>query len=81
MTVTIPKVPEHGGFDFNLITVTISDRCPVCGGPRGVPYKTLSYDGSRRLTCDGWRNPCRHVDLYSAVAQEATRHSGRSGTE
>ena len=31
----------------------------------------ISYDGSRRLNCDGWSNPCGHVDYYSAVRAEA----------
>lgn len=30
----------------------------------------ISYDGSRRLACDGWTNPCGHVDTYAAVRVE-----------
>ena len=69
MIVTIPACPEHEG--FHKVTVTIMDQCPVCGGPRGKVYPTRSYDGSRVLHCDGWDNPCGHVDKYSAVRDEA----------
>lgn len=71
MKVTIPRIVEHAGFVGNLITVEISDNCPVCGGPRGELYQTHSYDGSRRLSCDGWKNPCGHVDRYADVILEA----------
>ena len=36
-------------------------------------YRTLSFDGSRRLGCDGWHNPCGHVDSYADVRKEASR--------
>lgn len=71
MIVTIPSSSEHNG--YGLMTVEISDNCPVCGGPRGQVYGTLSYDGSRRVNCDGWNNPCGHIDLYSDVRAEGVR--------
>ncbi len=71
MQVTIPITRNHEGFTGNLRTFVISDNCPVCGGPRGQTYSTISYDGSRRLHCDGWKNPCGHVDYYSDVIKEA----------
>ena len=67
--VQIPAMGEHQG--FYTITVELEWRCPVCGGPRGDVRRVLSYDGSRRLECDGWTNPCGHVDKYWAVRQEA----------
>lgn len=70
MTVTIPKITEHAGYPGNVITVTISNKCPVCGKARGKPFETISYDGSRRLGVDGWVNECGHVDKYSAVREE-----------
>lgn len=69
MTVTIPSMEEHQG--IYSTTVTISKKCPVCGGKRGEPFSTLSYDGSRRLSVDGWVNECGHVDKYSDVMKEA----------
>ena len=45
--------------------------CPVCGGPRGDIYRTHSYDGSRRMSVDGWQNACGHVDKYADVVAEA----------
>lgn len=70
MIVTIPNKPAHQGYSRNLMTVEISDVCPDCNGPRGEAFRTHSFDGSRRLTVDGWRNPCGHVDTYSAVRSE-----------
>lgn len=67
--VYIPATPTHAG--FYGMTVEIAWVCPVCGGPRGKVFKTVSYDGSRRLYCDGWTNPCGHVDRYSEVRREA----------
>jgi hypothetical protein len=68
-TVTIPAGEQHEG--LHSMRVTLPWTCPQCGGPRGEPFETTSYDGSRRLGCDGWKNPCGHVDGYAAVRQEA----------
>jgi hypothetical protein len=67
-TVTIPARAEHEG--FHSLTITLAWVCPVCGGPRGEPFKGLSFSGSRRLEVDCWNNPCGHVDKYSAVREE-----------
>ena len=55
----------------HLITVTLRWVCPTCGGPRGQVRPAISYDGSRRLACDGWTNPCGHIDFYADVRAEA----------
>ena len=68
-TVAIPGADAHEG--IYRIEVTLVWRCPRCNGPRGKPYRTISWDGSRRLGCDGWDNPCGHVDFYSDVRREA----------
>ena len=73
MKVIIPRVSEHEGYPGNAIEVEISDNCPKCGGKRGEPYDTISYDGSRRLHVSGWTNPCGHVDKYSDVRVEAAQ--------
>lgn len=71
MIVTIPAIEEHAGCEFNLATIEIQDTCPKCGAKRGVErWKGLSYDGSRRLNVDCWRNECGHVDKYSEVMKE-----------
>lgn len=70
MTVTIPRIPEHEGYPGNLVTIEIKDTCPKCGGKRGEPYKGFSYDGSRRLIVDCWKNECGHIDTYREVMQE-----------
>ena len=68
-TVRIPGSNEHDG--HHLTTVTPRWVCPVCGGPRGMIRPAISNDGSRQLACDGWTNPCGHVDTYTAVRREA----------
>ena len=73
MKVTIPLLDEHAGYPGNLGTFEIADVCPTCGGPRGHLFPAISYDGSRRLHCDGWSNPCGHIDKYAAVRQEGVR--------
>ncbi|PCJ57326.1 MAG: hypothetical protein COA65_09715 [Rhodospirillaceae bacterium] len=70
MQVTIPKITQHDGYPGNAIIINISDICPVCGEKRGVPFKGLSYDGSRRLHVDLWQNRCGHIDRYSDVIKE-----------
>lgn len=68
-SVQIPACDKHEG--WHSVRVELDWTCPVCGGPRGDIFRTVSYDGSRRLGCDGWTNPCAHVDRYSAVRAEA----------
>lgn len=64
-TVEIPSGDDHDG--IRVLRVTIPWVCPRCGGPRGEVFRTISFDGSRRLPCDGWSNACGHVDTYAAV--------------
>lgn len=68
-TVKIPALEMHEGYWAS--TVTLDWKCPKCGGPRGEPFDTISFDGSRRLHCHGWRNPCGHIDYYNDVRDEA----------
>lgn len=71
MKVTIPRISEHQGYDGNLITVEISDKCPKCGAKRGVKrWQGFSYDGSLRLNVDCWENECGHIDKYTDVRNE-----------
>lgn len=73
MIVTIPAIKNHGGYFGYAITVRISNFCPICKGRRGEPFNAISFDGSRRLYVDGWKNPCGHVDFYSDVRKEAVK--------
>ncbi len=73
MIVRIPTCTEHEGFIGNRGKYEIADTCPVCGGPRGEVFEGLSYDGSRRLSVDCWRNPCGHIDTYAAIRAEGKR--------
>lgn len=63
--VVIPAREQHDG--YYVLTVRLPWVCLHCGGPRGEPFDTVSYDGSRRLACHGWSNPCGHVEKYSQV--------------
>lgn len=77
MIVTIPKKSEHDGYPGNVVTLEISDNCPECGAKRGRPFGALSYDGSRRLNVDGWRNECGHIDKYDNVRKEGKQVAHR----
>lgn len=68
-TVEIPGADSHDG-TFS-IEVSLRWTCPRCTGPRGLPFRGISFDGSHRLAVDRWQNPCGHVDFYSAVRREA----------
>lgn len=70
-TVKIPAFEMHEGFIGNVVAIRLNWTCPTCGGERGEIYDTISYDGSRRLNVDGWKNPCGHIDKYSQVRIEA----------
>jgi len=68
-TVTIPAHEHHEG--IASLTVKLKWACPICGRPRGQVIPVRSYDGSRILYCDGWVNPCGHIDKYLTVRLEA----------
>ena len=72
MFVTIPMIEQHQGWIGNVKKIRISAICPKCGAPRGkvFSHNMRSYDGSLWVTCDGWKNPCGHVDYYRDVAKE-----------
>lgn len=67
--VTIPACQEHQG--HYKISVWLEWKCPTCGRERGETFDVLSFDGSRRLGVDGWRNRCGHIDTYHACRREA----------
>lgn len=67
--VCIPACAEHEG--YKTVKVKLQWVCPVCGRRRGKISNVRSYDGSLCLVCDGWINPCGHVDKYDAVRDEA----------
>ena len=73
MFVKIPIIEQHMGLYLYVREVEIAELCPVCGMPRGknTIHNVRSYDGSRFVICDGWENPCGHVDKYSDVRKEA----------
>ncbi|MCF8096107.1 MAG: hypothetical protein K9J79_12185 [Desulfobacteraceae bacterium] len=77
MIVQIPTCDDHRG--ISLGTFMIRDRCPKCGAARGVKrWIGKSYDGSRWLFVDCWKNACGHIDMYRDVRKEGLRmkHGG-----
>jgi hypothetical protein len=59
------------GWTCYPMTVTITQTCPVCGGPRGEPYPYRFYECGEWRTAHKWDNPCGHVDKYAAVLRES----------
>jgi len=72
LTVRVPDYGTQPGYEgVRIVTVEISARCQVCGGPRGpVRPDTFVRDGAR-LERDAWTNTCGHPDPYPAVLKEA----------
>jgi hypothetical protein len=60
------------GPEVVIRTITIPDRCPKCGGPRGEvkPYRFFC-DGDW-FSVDTWDNPCGHIDFYADVIADHT---------
>lgn len=61
------------GFGFFTIltkTVTISNKCPICGGDRGKPYPYHHYEDGDSAIVSRWDNPCGHIDKYTDVIKE-----------
>ena len=60
-----------------LHTVEISDRCPVCGGPRGEPRNVPYCEDGEHYSASRWDNPCGHMDRYEDVLREAALQEDR----
>lgn len=71
-TVCIPACDAHQG--FFKVSVRFYWVCPVCGKPRGDIMDAYSFDGSRKLHCQGWENPCGHSDKYFNLREEAAKN-------
>ncbi|MFE3378814.1 hypothetical protein [Streptomyces anulatus] len=74
MTVRVTSRGDGPGYTgVGVVTVTVTARCPRCGGPRGwdavTPYR-FCEDGAW-YTVDRWLNPCTHRDLYEDVLRES----------
>lgn len=52
---------------YGIITkeIEISDKCPVCDGPRGEPEPHYTYENDCIAWPHVWTNPCGHLDKYS----------------
>ncbi|MEH0402940.1 hypothetical protein ACFY7V_03875 [[Kitasatospora] papulosa] len=56
-----------------IVTVTVSTRCPVCGGPRGFDAieEYRFREAGAWFTADDWINRCGHIDNAQAVLRES----------
>ncbi|MEZ0095037.1 hypothetical protein [Streptacidiphilus sp. EB129] len=75
MTVTVrdrsAEAPwGHGPTAPVTRQVTISTRCPACGGLRGEPRGQNSVDDGAHYWVQTWTNDCGHVDSYATVIAE-----------
>ncbi|MDH5594032.1 MAG: hypothetical protein OEY68_06460 [Gammaproteobacteria bacterium] len=76
-TVTIPIVSNDKIVDVTQIK--IYGNCPVCGGQRGQSMPRFFWEENHVYECDGWENPCGHIDYYEAVRNESEQiHSYQS---
>ncbi|PWI16070.1 hypothetical protein DI272_19265 [Streptomyces sp. Act143] len=76
MTVRVPDYGTQPGYEgVRLVEVTISARCPRCGGPRGAVRKDHFVRDGARMVRDAWHNGCGHQDDYQAVLAEAARRA------
>jgi len=55
---------------FRVVNITISDRCPVCGGKRGEPVLSRYCEDGEWYSVHNWANPCGHLDKYEDVIKE-----------
>jgi hypothetical protein len=79
MTVTIPAMDNHGDYMVNTVIVRLLRYCPTCGAERSAPWQALSYDGSRRLEVDTWRDGCNHFSGYAGHRKEAQENGLNPG--
>lgn len=61
------------GWPIGPRAIQISDKCPVCGGPRGEPVDKRFCEDGEWYSVNTWTNPCGHVDKYADVLREAGR--------
>lgn len=74
LTVRVPDYGRQAGYEgVRVVSVQISARCLVCGGPRGALRPDSFVRDGVRLQRDAWTNPCGHADDYTAVLKEARR--------
>ena len=50
--------------------LTLTAKCPVCGGVRGDPQAHRFHEFGEHHTVDKWDNPCGHIDKYRSVLGE-----------
>lgn len=68
---SMDKLWGHGLYQVLCRTVVISNRCPQCHGPRGMPQSRHFFEDGCSYSADVWTNPCGHLDKYEDVLREA----------
>lgn len=64
------------GWIYYPKTITISDNCPICGGPRGKPEPYRFCEDGEWFVVDKWENACGHLDTYGNCLREAEKLVG-----
>lgn len=77
MTVRVADRRHDPVGHATIRTLTIPATCPVCGGPRGLPYNHNFCDDGDWKACDRWDNPCGHHDAYDGLLAAADAEAGR----
>lgn len=82
MQVRVPDRSNWGtsGPAVVVRSLTLSRRCPCCGGPRGNAYPFRFHEDGDWFTVDRWDNPCGHLDLYTHVLAEAATSEPAAAT-
>ncbi|MDH5436190.1 MAG: hypothetical protein OEX83_05465 [Gammaproteobacteria bacterium] len=70
------RIPIFNASEIVAVSmVEIFEFCPVCKGPRGQVMTRLFWEEQKVFECDGWQNPCGHIDNYDQVKNEARQIS------
>ena len=78
MTVRVPDYGTQRGYEgVRVVTVEISARCQMCGGPRGEAKPDPFVCDGEHLVRDAWTNGCGHGDDYAVVLEEARQRADR----
>jgi hypothetical protein len=76
MTVTVRDRSREAPWGVGLTSpvtrkITISAFCPIDGQRRGEPQGRNDCDDGAYYWVQTWQNPCRHIDSYADVVNEA----------
>ena len=64
------------GWTYYPKTIEISDKCPICGKPRGKTKPYRFFEDGEWFVVDRWVNSCGHIDDYKDCLIEAKKIKG-----